>query len=100
MNFSYGQNIVLQNVSMCIKPGEIVGMTGPVGAGKSTLLRLLVGLLEPDNGIVQIDGYSSNAKRFREMVGVLFQHSSRKKTKNSSNRTKSKLEFQASLGRG
>ncbi|RNI15895.1 ATP-binding cassette domain-containing protein [Methanohalophilus sp. RSK] len=77
MNFSYGQNLVLQNVSMHIKPGEIVGLTGPVGAGKSTVLRLLVGLLEPDKGTVKIDGCSSNAKRFREMVGVLFQHSSR-----------------------
>jgi energy-coupling factor transport system ATP-binding protein len=62
---------------MCIKPGEIVGLTGPVGAGKSTLLRLLAGLLEPDKGTVNIDGYSHSAKRFREMIGVLFQHSSR-----------------------
>ncbi|ADE35735.1 ATP-binding cassette domain-containing protein [Methanohalophilus mahii] len=77
MNFSYGQNLVLQNVSMYIKPGEIVGLTGPVGAGKSTFMRLLVGLLEPDNGIMKIDGYSHSAKRFREMIGVLFQHSSR-----------------------
>lgn len=77
MKFSYGQNLVLQNVSICINPGEIVGLTGPVGAGKSTLLRLLVGLLEPDNGIVQIDGYPYHAKKVREVVGVLFQHSSR-----------------------
>jgi energy-coupling factor transport system ATP-binding protein len=62
---------------MWIKPGEIVGLTGPVGAGKSTLLRLLVGLLEPDNGIVQIDGHPYHAKKVREMIGVLFQHSSR-----------------------
>jgi ATP-binding cassette, subfamily C, bacterial CydD len=46
----------VDDVSLAIRPGEVVGVTGASGAGKSTLLRTLAGELEPTSGIVRLDG--------------------------------------------
>ena len=46
----------LTQVSFSVKPGERVGLVGRVGSGKSTLLKLLMGLYEPTDGAVLIDG--------------------------------------------
>jgi ATP-binding cassette subfamily B protein len=48
----------LEGVSLSIAAGEMVGIVGRVGAGKSTLLRLLVRLLEPSAGSIEIDGFA------------------------------------------
>lgn len=47
---------IVDNVSFRLEPGEIVGVVGPSGAGKSTLGRVLVGILEPHEGAVYLDG--------------------------------------------
>ena len=46
----------LRDVSFRVEPGEVLGIIGPNGAGKSTVLRLLTGLLQPDEGRVDIHG--------------------------------------------
>jgi ATP-binding cassette subfamily C protein CydD len=46
----------LSDVSLVIRPGEVIGLTGASGAGKSTLLRALAGELEPASGVVLLDG--------------------------------------------
>jgi ATP-binding cassette subfamily C protein CydD len=46
----------LDDVSLAIEPGELIGVTGASGAGKSTLLRVLAGDLEPSGGTVLLDG--------------------------------------------
>ncbi|HUD90880.1 ATP-binding cassette domain-containing protein [Sphingobium sp.] len=46
----------LEGVNLAIKPGERVGFLGRVGSGKSTLARLVLGLYEPEEGVVLIDG--------------------------------------------
>lgn len=47
---SYGRDAVLKDVSLKIRPGEILGIRGENGAGKSTLLRLIAGVIKPDSG--------------------------------------------------
>lgn len=47
---------VLKNINLSIKPGQVIGITGPVGSGKSTLLNILTGLIRPERGQVFVDG--------------------------------------------
>ncbi len=49
----------IQNASFTIQPGERVGIIGRVGSGKSTLHKLLLGLYEPDDGSILVDGTES-----------------------------------------
>ncbi len=50
---TYGDDVILENVTFVINPGERVGLVGPNGCGKTTLLRLIVGQETPDRGSVQ-----------------------------------------------
>lgn len=56
ISFRYANHQVLNDVSLTIRRGEIVGILGPSGGGKSTLLDILAGLLLPDEGAVLVDG--------------------------------------------
>ena len=56
LTISFGSKPVVDGVSLAIERGELVGLIGPNGAGKTTLLRALVSLVEPDRGVVQLDG--------------------------------------------
>lgn len=53
---SYGPVRALQDVSIEVRPNEVVGLIGENGAGKSTLMRVLAGTVRPDSGRVLIDG--------------------------------------------
>lgn len=53
---SFGDHVVLQDVSLTIPKGSITVLLGPSGTGKSVLLRSLVGLLKPDSGRVMVFG--------------------------------------------
>ena len=55
LNFSYGQNRVLNQLSFKLEPAEIIGVVGPNGAGKSTLIKLLTRILKPGSGKILID---------------------------------------------
>ncbi len=54
----YGRLEILQDVSLSVAPGEIVGIIGPNGAGKSTLLKTILGYLRPFDGAIGFDGAS------------------------------------------
>jgi lipoprotein-releasing system ATP-binding protein len=77
---SYGNLVVLNNVSITVKEQEIVTIIGPSGAGKSTLLQLLSTLDKPDDGEVFFNGKpihnlkGSEVSKFRNMhIGFIFQ---------------------------
>lgn len=53
---SFNRRRVVDGVSLSINSGEIVGLLGPNGAGKTTSFYMIVGLISPDSGSIQIDG--------------------------------------------
>ncbi|WP_145013887.1 ABC transporter ATP-binding protein [Mycobacterium marseillense] len=56
VRLSYNGPAVIDELSLVVRPGEILVLTGPSGCGKSTVLRALAGLLSPDGGRVLADG--------------------------------------------
>ena len=71
----FDSNIVLDNVSLDIRPGEIFGIIGLSGAGKTTLLNLMVGFFEPDKGDVVVhtpDGKAVSIFRSPEVIKSVF----------------------------
>jgi len=57
-NRNYETFHALQNINLDVNSGEIVGILGENGAGKTTLIKLMVGLLYPSDGSIEIDGYT------------------------------------------
>ena len=55
-----GGRIVFRNLSLSLKPGQLMQLTGPNGSGKSSLLRLIAGLNEAQTGSVTLDGGSED----------------------------------------
>jgi ABC-type multidrug transport system fused ATPase/permease subunit len=55
VTFSYGREVVLDDVSLAIEPGEVVALVGRTGAGKSTLASLVARFHDPDGGSVLVD---------------------------------------------
>ena len=55
---SFGQTIAVDNISLSIKKGEVLGFLGPNAAGKSTTIRMIAGVLTPDAGDATINGHS------------------------------------------
>jgi phospholipid/cholesterol/gamma-HCH transport system ATP-binding protein len=76
---SYGSQKVLKGVSLTVNRGETIAVLGRSGTGKSVLLHLIVGLEQPDEGSVQIDGETISGKtldelgEIRKKMGFLFQ---------------------------
>jgi ABC-2 type transport system ATP-binding protein len=53
---SFGGHVALDGVDLSVPAGAVHGLLGPNGAGKSTLLRILLGLVRPDEGVVEVAG--------------------------------------------
>lgn len=72
-----GGGQVFQNLDFSLEAHERVGLSGPVGAGKSTLLHLMVGLLRPFSGTIEVLGrvrkQEGDFQEIRGPVGLLFQ---------------------------
>lgn len=54
VSFNYGQQPVLQNISLTILRGDVIAFVGPSGIGKTTLFKLLLGLYPPNDGTIQV----------------------------------------------
>ncbi|PWS47341.1 NHLP bacteriocin export ABC transporter permease/ATPase subunit, partial [Streptomyces sp. FT05W] len=79
VSFRYSDDgpVVLDEVSLSVRPGEFVAIVGPSGCGKSTLLRLLIGFDEPASGSVLYDGQDLTAldqAAVRRQCGVVLQN--------------------------
>ncbi len=77
---SFKSNRVVNDVSLEVRPGEIIGLLGPNGAGKTTTFRMIVGLIKPNSGRILIDGKNVTKwpmyKRCRSGLGYLSQEPS------------------------
>ena len=56
VSLSFGNRLILDNISFKINEGQIFGMLGPNGVGKSTIFNLITGLVTPNHGKIKIDG--------------------------------------------
>ena len=63
LTFKRGRRAIFDNVDMDIPRGKITVVMGPSGTGKTTMLRLIGGELQPDKGIIMVDG--QNLHQFR-----------------------------------
>jgi cobalt/nickel transport system ATP-binding protein len=77
--FHYDGRVVLNNLSLEIYEGDRVGLMGPNGSGKTTLLYIIMGLLKPSSGTVEIFGKIRQKEKdfieVRQKIGLLFQDS-------------------------
>ncbi len=79
LNKSFSGQKVLEDINLEIKEGEILVVLGPSGAGKSVLLKHLIGLMRPDSGMVEVNGWTMSNLSERELlkirknIGFLFQ---------------------------
>lgn len=69
VSFAYaGQESLLQDITLTLKPGAAISLSGEHGAGKQTLLRLMAGMHAPTSGIVQINGVEPHIYPSEELV--------------------------------
>jgi ABC-2 type transport system ATP-binding protein len=71
----FGEKTVVNNVSLDVRKGEIMGFLGPNGSGKTTTIRLMCGLLEPDSGEGLVLGHDIRTERraIKRKVGYMTQ---------------------------
>lgn len=68
-----GDKLVLNGIDLKVREGEVLALLGANGAGKSTLVKLLLGLLRPSEGTVQVFGQPPTVARHRARTGVMLQ---------------------------
>ena len=69
---SYGAKTAVDGVSFTVRPNEIVGLLGPNGAGKTTTINMILGVLEPTAGSIEIEGIDLHAERARALGATNF----------------------------
>jgi cobalt/nickel transport system ATP-binding protein len=79
ISFKYDNREVLKNIDLEVYEGDRIGLIGPNGSGKTTLLYIIMGLLKPTSGTIEVLGkIRENEKDFievRQKIGLLFQDS-------------------------
>ena len=69
----FGNFIALDNLSINVKKGEVLGFLGPNGAGKSTTMKMITGFIKPTNGIIKIKDMNveTNQIECKKLIGYL-----------------------------
>ncbi|GGO07934.1 ATP-binding cassette domain-containing protein [Saccharibacillus kuerlensis] len=70
--FGYGDTPVVQDVSLDVYKGEFLGITGPNGTSKTTVLKILLGLLKPWSGSVELNKEAFDGEK--PIIGYVPQH--------------------------
>jgi len=73
---TFGTTVVLHETNLDVPTGETTVLIGPSGCGKSTILKLIMGLIEPTGGTIEIDGErvsQANLLRLRRRIGYVIQ---------------------------
>src|SRR6185369_16705793 len=72
----YGQQKAVEDISLSINKGEIVGFLGPNGAGKSTTMKIATGYLPPSSGSIEVDGFdvTEQPMQVKKIIGYLPEH--------------------------
>lgn len=76
VGFRYGNRAVIRNLSLKIRPGEMIGLVGHSGSGKSTLVNLMCRFYDVSEGSIQIDGVDIRSIRvadYRRHIGLVLQ---------------------------
>lgn len=68
----YGDLVAVDNVSFDVNPNEIVGLLGPNGAGKTTIINMILGILQPDSGTINIEDLDLALHRSRAAARANF----------------------------
>ncbi|WP_107942508.1 ABC transporter ATP-binding protein [Metasolibacillus sp. FSL H7-0170] len=75
VSFQYDGTQALNNISFQVEQGDFLALLGPNGSGKSTLLKLILGLLKPANGEIELFGQPIQAFKQRQWIGYVSQKS-------------------------
>lgn len=73
LNKSYGQQIVLDDISFSLETGKIVGLIGPSGAGKSTMIKTMLGMEKADSGSALVLGRKMPNRNILGQIGYMAQ---------------------------
>lgn len=76
VTFSYGNGDLLKNITFEIQQGEVIGLVGGSGSAKTTLIKLLSRYLEPNSGLIEVDGIDINkysTKGYTDIISVASQ---------------------------
>lgn len=71
VDFGYGEQLLIEDMNIDVKPGQTVAIVGPTGAGKTTLINLLMRFYELNHGVIRIDGIDTR-KMSREDLRTTF----------------------------
>ena len=70
----YGKVVAVDDLTLSLEEGSVVGLIGPNGAGKTTTIKMILGLLKPDKGVVKVFGQDPwDNPTIRSMIGVVYE---------------------------
>lgn len=71
VSVNFGGIFAVKNLNISVEPGEIVGILGPKGSGKTTFVKLLLGIIKPSEGHIQVLGNKVNKLNKKSKIGFM-----------------------------